>query len=196
MKGSQDFHKLFGLKTKIKYISDVFVEEKHQSNFLKKWKKFYNYRKDNLSPSRKKQIKNFINSFDEEKYKRSINKLITIKYISKDMGYGVFAKKNIPPYKILDHYAGLLRPDRAISDDNDSAFSFIKFLGYCIDGKKQGNWTRFMNHSDKTNVVVWEYFTSKGPRIFFSAGCHGIKKGKQLTYSYGDYYWEEEDELL
>lgn len=119
---------------------------------------------------------------------------VEIRYISKKVGYGVFAKERIPPYSVLNSYAGLMRPDKAIATDNDSTFMFSEFLSFSLDAAKQGNWCRFMNHSPPrnphTNVVAWEHYSDWGPRIIFTACRHGIKKGAQLLYSYGDQYWE------
>ena len=119
-----------------------------------------------------------------------------IRYISKKVGYGVFAKERIAPYSILNSYAGLLRPDKAIAMNNDSTFMFSDFESFSIDAGKQGNWCRFMNHSPigdpKTNVVAWEHYSDWGPRIIFTASHKGIKKGAQLLYSYGESYWEDD----
>ncbi len=196
MKVDKNFHEIFGIKTKIEYLSDVVIEEKYKKDFLKKWKKFYKKGKDGLSKTRKKQIEAFYKKFNKEKTDISFCDKIEIRFISKQMGHGVFAKEDIPKYTILNHYAGILRPDKVVADDNDSSFGFPDFKGYSIDAQDQGNWARFMNHSENTNVVVWEYYLSIGPRIFFTSGPNGIKKGEQLTYSYGDIYWDEEDNVL
>ncbi len=187
------FLKTFGIKTKIKYLFDVTIKKKDQKKFYSRWKRFYSKNRIQFSPTREDQIEAFYKKLKKLKDDQVFCRKVDIRFIDKKMGYGVFAKEDISKYTILNHYAGILRPDRDVSDDNDSAFTFPDFEKYSIDAQKQGNWTRFMNHSENTNVKVWEYYLPEGPRIIFTAGPKGIKKSAQLTYSYGDIYWDEED---
>jgi hypothetical protein len=194
MKYDLIFYNRFGLKTKITYFFDVITDKKHEKDFIKTWKKFYLKDKCPLSHTRKKLFEAFFKRLKKRQSDQAYCDRVSIRFIDSDMGYGVFAKKNIPRYSILNHYAGLLRKDKEVSDDNDSTFVFPDFNKYSIDAQNHGNWTRFMNHSDNANVMVWEYFLPDGPRLIFTAGPKGIKKNEQLTYSYGDIYWEEEED--
>ncbi|MEM8628558.1 MAG: SET domain-containing protein-lysine N-methyltransferase [Chlamydiota bacterium] len=120
---------------------------------------------------------------------------VAIEYLDRSIGYGVFAKRNFPPYKALIHYTGILTLDQNIPDLNNSTFAFTEFSQYAIDGAYRGNWARFMNHADlgekECNVIPWELYLPEGPRIVFTTGKRGVLKGEQLLYSYGDDYWEE-----
>lgn len=195
------FRKKFGIRTSIVYVPDVVFDPKIQDVFEKTWKRFYKKAKPLVSKTRKKSldacIKKIQKTGDDEEY----CKRVFIKYISKVVGYGVFAKEDIPPYSVLNHYSGMLCLDKEIDPENDSTFSFTDFSKFSIDGKNFGNWTRFMNHGNLkdpgTNVVPWELYTISGPRIVFTSGSRGIVKGEQLLYSYGDFYWDDEsDESL
>jgi SET domain-containing protein len=99
---------------------------------------------------------------------------------------------------VLNTYGGILMPDKLVNPDNDSTFMFTEFPEFSVDGVRAGNWCRFMNHAPegdkKTNVVAWEHYSEWGPRIIFTACHRGIKKGAQLLYSYGDSYWDEDED--
>ena len=127
-------------------------------------------------------------------------KRVSIRYINKTVGYGVFAKEDIAPYSTLHHYAGILTVDDKLNEEDDSTFAFSELKKYSIDAMREGNWTRFMNHANerdcKNNVVPWEYYHKEGPRIVFTAGVRGIKKGEQLLYSYGEDYWEAKGKFV
>jgi len=90
-------------------------------------------------------------------------------------------------------YTGLIKLDKDISEDNHSTFFIPEFEKYSIDAQDQGNWARFMNHSNTPNVAVWEYYLPDRFYFIFTAGNKGIRKNQQLTYSYGEQYWDEED---
>jgi len=190
------YYKIFKIKTKIRYTPDVIVYPKHKASFQKDWKKFYRPKKNTAGKTRQKQFQAFFDRLkkvgNEEKYCERIS----IRFISPKVGYGVFAKVNIAPYSILNHYTGVLKKDASIGFSSKSTFSFPEFPKYSIDGQKVGNWCRFMNHANKGNVVPWEYYLPEGPRIIFTASSKGIKKGEQLCYSYGDDYWDEEDKVV
>lgn len=189
------FKKRFGIETETRYLSDVVVEKVYTESFERAWKKVLKTLKPNGSFWRRKRFDAFLKRVEKLHDDLPYCNRIEIRYISKKIGFGVFAKKKIPPYSILNHYAGILKPDRLIHPDNDSAFTFSDFPSYTIDGKSAGNWCRFMNHSPegdpKTNVIAWEHYAKQGPRIIFTAGSKGIKKGEQLLYSYGEDYWED-----
>ncbi|OGN61653.1 MAG: hypothetical protein A3F40_00490 [Chlamydiae bacterium RIFCSPHIGHO2_12_FULL_27_8] len=184
------------LKIKFNYLDDLEIPKDIEKSFKKDWSKFYkNSKKNYYSKTRRVQFKNFLKRIKKQKIDKDNFKKINIKYISPYMGYGVFAKENIPPYKILNQYTGILKLDKKIGVNNNSTFCFPDFKKYSIDGKKQGNWTRFMNHSHKANIIVWEFYDKERPYIIFTSGSRGIKKNHELVYSYGDLYWREEDNI-
>lgn len=189
------YKKRFGISTPIRYMYNVEIEPQWEKSYKRAWKKFLNEYELCGSLYRRKKFDNFLKKIEKLDDDEPWTKRIAIRHINKKVGWGVFAKENIPGYSILNHYAGLLRPDKAIDVNNDSTFMFSDFTAFSLDAKKQGNWCRFMNHSPigdpKTNVLAWEHYSEWGPRIIFTACRHGIKKGDQLLYSYGDSYWED-----
>ena len=193
------FKKRFGISTPIRYIPDVIVDPEAEVIFEKAWKRFIKKMGPSGGLIRRHRFDSFLNRIAKLGDHLPYTKRVAIKFISKKVGYGVFAKVSIPPYSILNHYAGILKEDKKIDPDNDSTFMLSDFAKYSIDAQKAGNWCRFMNHSREgdpsTNVIAWEHYSKFGPRIIFTAGRKGIRKGSQLLYSYGDSYWNEDDFL-
>ncbi len=195
-----DFKKKFGVKTPIYYLQDVSVDKEVAEKFQRAWKRFRKKADPIVSKTREKQFDAFFRQLKKDGTDDRYCKRVTIRHISSKVGSGVFATEDIPPYSTLHHYAGVLMWDDEINPDHDSTFSFSDLKNYSIDAMKSGNWTRFMNHSDEgsetNNVIPWEYYSEEGPRIVFTSGAHGIKKGEQLLYSYGESYWEEKGKFV
>lgn len=194
MKEDPTFKERFGISTPIIYSHDVIVEPKWKEKYDRAWKRFCNLYEPSGSLVRRKRFDALLKRVEELGDDLPFTKLIEIRHINKKVGFGVFAKVDIPRNCLLNHYGGLLRPDKAIADNNDSTFMFEHFKSFSIDAQTVGNWCRFMNHCDDkhpaSNVVAWEHYSDWGPRILFTAGPKGIKKGAQLLYSYGESYWE------
>jgi hypothetical protein len=191
------FLKNFRLKTKITYLLESIIETGKEKQFLLAWKRAYTkiHPCPALSTTRKKQFEAYFRRLNIDGDDTYYTQRVEIKYISKKVGYGVFAKNDISSYSILGHYTGIFRPEKSLDPDNDSTFSFNEFKSFSIDAKNNGNWTRFMNHVLGThiNVIAWEYYTKEGPFIVFTSGNKKIKKAEQLLYSYGEHYWHEKN---
>lgn len=118
---------------------------------------------------------------------------ICIKWIDEKIGYGVFAQEPIIPWQYIGEYAGTLRLRRLLFPDiNDYCFMYpelgLFYKRLTIDGKDQGNFTRFINHSDTPNIESISVFCEGYYRIIFRSIKH-IPIGTELTYDYGDVYW-------
>lgn len=188
------FKKRFKINTTIKYVPDVVVDPKYKAQYERAWKKFCKETEQVGSEKRRERFDSVLRRIEKLEDDLPFTKRISIRYIGKKVGFGVFAKEDIAPYSILNSYGGILRPDKMVNPENDSTFTFSDFPKFSIDAAKEGNWCRFMNHSPEgnphTNVVAWEHYSDWGPRIIFTASNRGIKKGTQLLYSYGDSYWD------
>ncbi|QVL57344.1 MAG: SET domain-containing protein-lysine N-methyltransferase [Simkaniaceae bacterium] len=189
------FKKYFGIETPIVYLEEIKVQKKIEDRFNRSWKRFFNKAEPIISDFRIERFDAFFRQLERDGSDERYNKRISIRFINPVVGYGVFAKEDIPPYSTLVQYTGLLMLDDEINVDHDSTFSFTDYKTYSIDAAKHGNWARFMNHCAEgqkgNNAIPWEHYTEKGPRIVFTSGSHGIKKGQQILYSYGDDYWTE-----
>ena len=195
MKEDPTYKERFGISTPIRYIFNVEIDPHYEKAFCTYYKRFLNEHELLGSYLRRKRFDGMIKRIHREGDDLYYCKCVEIKYITKNVGFGVFAKVNIPPYRLLNLYAGLLTLDEDVNPNNDSTFKFSDIKKYSLDAAKQGNWCRFMNHSPQknkqTNVTAWEHYSDWGPQIIFTANHRGIKKGTQLLYSYGDEYWEE-----
>lgn len=193
-----DFKERFNIVPPVKYMEKESIRKSYQADYVKTYSKFFKKYKPTLSKTRKKQFDAYFRRLEKEGDLRYCNR-VSLEYISKKVGYGIFAKEDIAPYSVICHYVGEIIPTKNIKEKHDSTFSFEHFDDYSIDGMKKGNWARFMNHSDlgtdSNNVTVWEYYKKDGPKIVFTAGPRGIKKGAQLLYSYGEEYWEDRKAL-
>lgn len=183
------FKKAFGIKIKRKYVGNVLRKSPGKRGYFELPK---------ISQLPKRMV------VDRPTYVDCIEKSndtaddpyslkIDVKYISRRVGYGVFAKEDIRP-GVVGIYTGELKKVNHYSKSR-YLFSFTtKVLNdIMIDGEKKGNWTAFINHnpsdSKKTNLIVREYFYKGLPYIVFWA-TKKIKKGSQLLYDYGESYWE------
>jgi len=193
-KWDQTFKKLFNIETDVVALQSIEIDEKIAKRFQRFWKCFYKRAEPMTSNYRRERFDAFFRQLERDGCDDRYTKRITIRFISSKVGHGVFANEDIPPYSTLIHYVGLLTLDREIDPKHDSTFSFSAIKNYSIDAALRGNWARFMNHapekSPANNAVPWEYYTAAGPRIVFTAGAKGIKKGEQILYSYGDDYWK------
>ena len=189
------FKKYFGIETPIVYLEDIKVQKKIENRFNRSWKRFYKKSEPIISDFRIERFDAFFRQLERDGSDERYNRRVSIRFINPVVGYGVFAKENIPPYSTLVQYTGLLMLDDEINVDHDSTFSFTDYKTYSIDAAKHGNWARFMNHCVEgekgNNAILWEHYTEKAPRIVFTSGPQGIKRGQQILYSYGDDYWTE-----
>lgn len=183
----------FGIETPIVYLEDLKIPKKIEERFKRSWKRFFKKAEPMVSEFRGERFDAFFRQLKKDGCDERYNRRISIRFINPVVGYGVFAKEDIPPYSTLCQYTGLLMIDDEIDPDHDSTFSFTNYKTFSIDAAKHGNWARFMNHcaegEKKNNAIPWEHYLEEGPRIVFTSGQHGIKKGKQILYSYGDDYW-------
>lgn len=188
------FKERFNIETPIVALQDVEVDERIAKRFGRFWRGFYKRKEPCVSPYRKERFDAFFRQLKRDGGDARYTQRIAIRFISPKVGYGVFAKEAIPPYSTLIHYAGLLTLDEEIAPGRDSTFSFNEIKAYSIDAAERGNWARFMNHAPESdpqnNAIAWEHYTEEGPRILFTAGAQGIKRGAQILYSYGEDYWK------
>ncbi len=76
--------------------------------------------------------------------------------------------------------------------DPKSRYSPTRFYALKLDASKKGNFTRFINHSSKPNVVAYLVSTRAHPYEIIYFAKKTIKPGEQLLVSYEDEeesYW-------
>ena len=117
---------------------------------------------------------------------------IYIRYVDSDIGYGVFANRDLPALTYIGEYTGVVtRRHVKKTRFNDYVFGYMagpKNTPFIIDAKLKGNFTRFINHSDEPNMNSRWVIAGGVTRIILFTN-EFIPKGEQLTYDYGKYYW-------
>ncbi|MCP5469737.1 MAG: SET domain-containing protein-lysine N-methyltransferase [Chlamydiales bacterium] len=124
---------------------------------------------------------------------------VTIKWIDERIGYGLFTNQKLKKWQYVGEYVGLLRRRNLIFRNvNDYCFQYPRewrtTKAFTIDSEDQGNYTRFINHSDTPNVESLSFFHDGVFRIGFRA-IEEIAAGTELTYDYGEIYWNNRKKL-
>jgi SET domain-containing protein len=119
--------------------------------------------------------------------------VLEIRWINRDIGYGVFAKKDLPEYTFIGEYTGLVRR-RKLFGDHKNNYCFRYQIGpylsrFVIDAKFKGNSTRMINHCDDPNAKPHSLITSDGIAHIIICTNRFIAKGEELTYDYGPEFW-------
>lgn len=127
---------------------------------------------------------------------------VYIKKVGDKMGYGVFAKDPITKATFVGEYAGVVQvfDDTEDVGDKENGYS-TDYSWYYLDeieggpvleinGRREGNEMRFVNHSETPNLDV-EHILFEGQWIIFFKAARNIKKDEQLFISYGEEYWED-----
>lgn len=109
-------------------------------------------------------------------------------------GNGVFAIAPIEKGERVIEYKGKRRTHASVDKDDDgdveSGHTFLFTLNdeYVIDGAKEGNKARWINHSCSPNceAILEEHDgkNRKKDKVFIEA-IRDIKPGEELTYNYG-----------
>ncbi len=120
---------------------------------------------------------------------------VSIRWIDEDFGYGVYAEEKIAIGSYIGEYTGIIRKRLGRKDrKNDYCFEYT--IGdwarnpFIIDAQGQGNFTRFINHSEEPTLKTLSVYTNQLMHIIFIAE-KPITKGMQLGYHYGDYFWKK-----
>ncbi len=131
--------------------------------------------------------------FDKE-IRKGVHPPVSIRFIDEDVGFGVFADKKIPPCSYVGEYTGIVQERKPKQlEDKRHCLRYTTWEGkknFTIDAEHKGNFTRFINHSEKPNLGVQSIYWRGIPRMIFVA-LKEIKEGGQLTFDYGPLFWKE-----
>lgn len=99
-------------------------------------------------------------------------------------GRGLFAKKNIPKgTRLLEYEGKRVERNQIVNDAINGLTNMMYVMGLnettVIDGERNGNDARFMNHHCSPNCEV--YFINDTPFIY---ALEEIKKDEELTFDY------------
>lgn len=120
-----------------------------------------------------------------------------LKFISTNIGYGIFATRAIQKDEFIGVYAGELRyvrwDDINFKEDVDYAWYYTvdgaNGKKMIVDGKYFGNELRFINHAKHPNTKRIDVIVNEKFYICYIATRY-IPQDAQLTVSYGDSYWQ------
>ena len=124
---------------------------------------------------------------------------ITIRWIHESIGYGVFTNQTLKKWAFVGEYTGLLRRRNLFFPNiNDYCFMYprqwIALKAFTIDSQKQGNYTRFINHSDSPNCESVSVLHNGVFHIVFRT-IKEIPPESEFTYDYGSIYWTRRKQL-
>ncbi len=115
----------------------------------------------------------------------------SIRYISSEVGYGLFADADIYPGTFIGEYTGVVREnnDHLTMSDYLYRYPVPDDIGrdFVIDAGS-GNLTRFINHSDTPNCQTGYAFCCGLYHLILTAK-DPIRAGQQLSFDYGRKYW-------
>jgi len=118
---------------------------------------------------------------------------LSIRWVSDDMGWGVFAEKDLPNMTFVAEYSGMFRKKRKGDAANAYCFECPLVRGedspFVIDAEAQGGVSRYINHSDTPNVVSALATIHDVPHILLFTS-EVVKQGTELKYDYGAAYWK------
>lgn len=120
-----------------------------------------------------------------------------LKWISKEIGYGIFALQAIKKGDFIGVYAGKLR---VIKSSEETPAENVDYAWYypinalndtrlLIDGKYVGNELRFINHSTDPNTKCMDLFID-GVFYLGYIATKDIAQDSELTVDYGCGYWD------
>lgn len=144
------------------------------------------------------QYKIFRGAYYRKELEEKKHPKIEIRFINDRIKYGVFADQEILSSQFIGEYTGVVRKRTK---------SLIKYNNYClrypislddpkefvIDAKNAGNFTRYINHSDRPNLEIMGIYVSPFLRIVFRS-LDLIAAGEQLTFDYGECFWKQSKE--
>lgn len=99
-------------------------------------------------------------------------------------GLGMFAKQPIPKGKRIIEYTGPYLPNEVV-EKSDGKYYFGVNSKWSIDGSPRSNIARYINHSCAPNA---EALISN--RRVWIWSRKNIKPGEEITYDYGEEYFE------
>lgn len=131
--------------------------------------------------------------FQKEILSRTMPEL-SIRWISSDMGWGVFTDRPIQKMEFIAEYVGQVRKKRKADSKNSYCFEYTiaesASTPYNIDARERGGVARYINHSAHPNLQsALATFDDVSHVILYAK--EPIAKGAQLCYDYGLDYWSK-----
>ncbi len=133
--------------------------------------------------------------FREALEKRSFPDLM-LKWVGEEIGCGLFTMEDLPAFTLIGEYTGIVKKKPYLENPQKNRYliqypiGFWSFGSWVIDAKDQGNYCRFINHSNRNNVTL-KSFLYGGVVHLGIVTKEKIPKHSQLLLHYGDHYWKQ-----
>lgn len=116
-----------------------------------------------------------------------------LRYISPKIGYGLFAKKELPKGFYIGEYLGKVHAYYPWHAFNSFLFSYSPkpYKRYTVNAKSFGSYTRFINHSYEPNCQVIKFFFENILHLGFFLKTP-LKKDEQVLIDYGPKFWKRQ----
>jgi len=123
---------------------------------------------------------------------KGLHPKVSLKWIDEKLGFGIFAAQRIQSCTFIGEYTGIIRETAA--KDNYYCVRYTTWdvmrRKFIIDAQHAGNFTRFINHSDRPNLGLQSIYWCGLPRMVL-VSLQEIEEGAQLTFDYGNLFWKE-----
>lgn len=116
---------------------------------------------------------------------RRIRSLLVGKSTIPGAGLGLFTKNALKKGQYIDEYIGELI--RYTDPEDNTAYNFTYTEDYTMNAAKQGNKTRYLNHSKTPNLECKQLFVNGETRLTFYAQ-KDIQAQSELFYCYSKSY--------
>lgn len=183
LSSTEEFERYLG----VKYLSQLtFIDQKTELQVGKRVSKALG--KGWISPHQK-----WLGQFYAKDIRNPSGLDLTIRFIDAQVGYGVWTNRDIPAQTFVGEYTGVLRKRRFFGRwQNHYCFAYnigeARHTPFTIDAEKEGNYTRFINHSLERNLEAASVYCDGLMHIIFYA-MSPIPAHTQLCYDYGPDYW-------
>ncbi len=139
----------------------------------------------------------WMGSYFDKEIRKGMHPPVSIRAVNSEIGCGVFADKKIPPCTFVGEYTGIIQERKPkLLIDKRHCLRYTIWEGkknFTIDAEKKGNFTRFINHSNKPNLGLQSVYWHGIPRMIFIA-LKEIREEGQLTFDYGPLFWKHTTE--
>lgn len=119
---------------------------------------------------------------------------VYIRWVSKEMGHGLFAKTKIVKGSYIGEYVGVVVPHDIPDCHNPYCFNYPtsdipRFRKHVIDAEYKSNELRYANHSSSPNTETRGVMLD-GLMYVIAIASQDIPAHKQITYDYSEEYWK------
>ena len=184
------------VRTEVGSISEIpisQIEISHEFNFISRLQFLHetdlrHYNSWAIDEIRTMEGDIFISRYIAELTEAKVAKDISLRYVSDEIGHGVFAEADLSPGTYIGEYVGIVH---SMSTPNAYSLTYPSADGgFQIDASEYGNIIRFLNHSADPNCEFLHIWLENIAHVV-CISSRLVSSGEQLTVDYGPSYWKE-----